>query len=107
MGPLTFMFNSPDHCVFYQFLPRSLTETDVELVGFVRGDAEEGKDYNREDAVWLWDHATKKDDYINLRNNAGVNSRCFEPGPYHPEFEATLQKFVGWYLHHLEEVSHV
>ena len=89
-----------------RFLPRSLTETDVELVGFVRGDAEEGKDYNREDAFWLWDQATKEDEYIILRNNAGVNSRCFEPGPYHPEFEVTLQKFVGWYLHHLEEVSH-
>ena len=35
----------------------------------------------------------------------GVYSRFFEPGPYHPEFEATFQKFVGWYLHHLEEAS--
>ena len=77
MAPLTFMFNYPDHCVLYRFLPRSLTETDVELVRFVRGDAEEGKDCNREDVVWLWDHATKEDEYIILRNNAGVNSRLF------------------------------
>jgi len=74
-------------------------------VWFVRGDAEEGKDYNREDVVWLWDHTTQEDEYIILRNNAGVNSRFFEPGPYHPEFEATLQKFVDWYLHYLEEAS--
>jgi hypothetical protein len=31
-----------------------------------------------------------------------VNSRFFEPGPYHPEFEFTLQQFVRWYLHSLE-----
>ena len=47
MGPLTFMLNYLDHCVFYRFLPRSLTETDVELVWFALGDAKEGKDYNR------------------------------------------------------------
>ena len=105
MGPLTFMLNYPDHCVLYRFLPKSLTETDVELVWFVRGDAVEGVDYQREDLIWLWDHTTKEDEYIILRNNAGVNSRFFEPGPYHPEFEATLQKFVGWYLHTLERVT--
>jgi len=53
-------------------------------------------DFNREDVVWLWDHATKEDEYIILRNNAGVNSQFFEPGPYHRKFEATLQKFVDW-----------
>ena len=26
------MLNYPDHCVLYRFLPRSLTETDAELV---------------------------------------------------------------------------
>jgi len=33
-----------------------------------------------------------------MRNNLGVNSRFFEPGPYHSEFEATLQQFIDWYL---------
>jgi len=33
------MLNYPDHCVLYRFLPRSLTETDMELVWLVRGDA--------------------------------------------------------------------
>jgi Rieske 2Fe-2S family protein len=41
MGPLTFMLNYPDHCVLYRFIPRSLTETDMELVWYVNGDAEE------------------------------------------------------------------
>ena len=74
----------------------------MELVWFVRGDALEDTDYNVDEVTWLWHHTTQEDDYIITRNSAGVNSRFFEPGPYHPEFEATLQQFIQWYLHTLE-----
>ena len=104
MGPLSFMLNYPDHCVLYRFLPRSLTESDMELVWFVRGDAVEGKDYDLEKLTWLWHHTTLEDEYIITRNSLGVNSRFFEPGPYHSEFEETLQQFIHWYLHTLSEV---
>jgi Rieske 2Fe-2S family protein len=97
MGPLSFMLNYPDHCVLYRFLPRSLTATDAEVVWFVRGDAVEGADYNVNEVTWLWHHTTLEDEYIIMRNSMGVNSRFFAPGPYHPEFEATLKHFVAWY----------
>ena len=84
MGPLTLVLHYPDHCVLYRFLPRSLTEIGAELVWFVRGDAEENKEYNREDSVWLWGHTTQGEENIILRNTFGVNSRFFEPGPDHP-----------------------
>ena len=38
-GPVTFMLNYPDHCVLYRFIPRCITETDMQVVWFVRGDA--------------------------------------------------------------------
>jgi Rieske 2Fe-2S family protein len=98
MGPLSFMLNYPDHCVLYRFIPRGLTSTDMQVVWFVNGDAVEGVDYDREKLTWLWHHTTLEDEYIITRNSEGVNSRFFEPGPYHPEFEETLQKFVLWYL---------
>ena len=98
MGPLTFMLNYPDHCVLYRFIPRGLTSTDMEVVWFVNGDAEEGKDYDVDKLIWLWHHTTLEDEYIITRNSEGVNSRFFEPGPYHPEFEYTLQCFIDWYL---------
>ena len=98
IGPLAFMLNYPDHCVLYRFTPRSRTSTDIELVWFVRGDAEEGRDYDREAVTWLWDRTTQEDQYIICRNSAGVNSRFFEPGPYHPEFESLCIDFVDWYL---------
>jgi phenylpropionate dioxygenase-like ring-hydroxylating dioxygenase large terminal subunit len=98
MGPLSFMLNYPDHCVMYRFIPRSLTSTDMEVVWFVNGDAQEGVDYDREKLVWLWHNTTLEDEFIITRNSEGVNSRFFEPGPYHPEFEETLQQFIHWYL---------
>ena len=54
MGPLAFMLNYPDHCVLYRFIPRSITETYMELVWYVNGDAQEGVDYDKEDLTWLW-----------------------------------------------------
>lgn len=97
MGPLSFMLNYPDHCVLYRFIPRGLTATDMELVWFVNGDAIEGVDYELDKLTWLWHHTTLEDEYIIKRNSEGVNSRFFDPGPYHPEFEHTLQCFIRWY----------
>ena len=98
MGPLTFMLNYPDHCVLYRFIPRSLTATDMELVWYVKGNAQEGVDYDVDKVTWLWHHTSLEDEYIITRNSEGVNSRFFEPGPYHPEFEDSVLQFIDWYL---------
>ena len=95
----------PTDCVLYRFIPRSITETDMELVWYVNGDAEEGTDYNKEDLTWLWHHTTLEDEFIITRNSEGVNSQFFEPGPFHPEHESTLNEFVTWYLKGLSQVQ--
>lgn len=109
LGPLCFMLNYPDHCVLYRFIPRSLTQTDMQLVWFVNADAEEGKDYDKEKLSWLWDHTSLEDEFIILRNSEGVNSQFFEPGPYHPEYEGECLSFISWYLrvlnHSVQPVS--
>ena len=102
LGPLTFMLNYPDHCVLYRFTPRGIDSTDMEVAWFVRGDAEEGRHYDREAVTWLWDRTTREDQYIITRNSEGVHSRFFEPGPYHPEHESMCIEFVDWYLSALE-----
>ncbi len=102
LGPLAFMLNYPDHCVLYRFTPRGLDGTDMELVWFVRGDAEEGRDYQKDAVTWLWDRTTREDQTIITRNSEGVHSRFFEPGPYHPEHESMCIEFVDWYLSALE-----
>lgn len=101
LGPLTYMLNYPDHCVLFRYVPFGIDRTDMEIVWFVHGDACEGVDYDREGLVWLWHVTTLEDKRIMTLNAAGVNSRFFEPGPQHPEFEDTPKRFVDWYLHAL------
>jgi Rieske 2Fe-2S family protein len=100
-GPLTYMLNYPDHCILFRYVPFGIGKCDMEIVWFVRGDAKEGKDYDREQLVWLWHVTTLEDKRIMQLNAEGVNSRFFEPGPQHPEFEDTPKRFLAWYLHAL------
>lgn len=100
-GPLTYMLNYPDHCILFRYVPFGITRSDMEIVWFVKGDAVEGKDYNREELIWLWDQTTQEDKRIMNLNASGVNSQFFEPGPQHPEFEDTPMRFIDWYLHAL------
>ena len=98
LGPLTFMLNYPDYCVLYKFSPRSIAETEMELIWFVRGDAEEGNDYQKDRLIGLWDVTTQEDKRIITQNSQGVNSYFYEPGPYSPVFENLCVNFVRWYL---------
>lgn len=101
-GPLSFMLNYPDHCVLYRFIPRSITQTDMYVAWFVNGNAQEGVDYDVSKLTALWHKTTLEDEFIITRNSKGVTSDFFEPGPYHPEFEKTLQTFIDWYIESLD-----
>jgi Rieske 2Fe-2S family protein len=103
-GPLAFMLGYPDHCVIYRFTPRGINETDMTVMWLVKGDAEEGTDYDLEQLTWLWHNTTLEDEYIISRNAAGVASEFFTPGPYHPEHEALCLKFSRWYLQRLKSL---
>jgi Rieske 2Fe-2S family protein len=100
-GPLTYMLNYPDHCILFRYVPYGIQKTDMEIVWFVRGDAQDGVDYKRDELTHLWHQTTLEDKRIMNLNAAGVNSHFFEPGPQHPEFEDTPRRFFDWYLHAL------
>ncbi len=97
VGPVTFALAYCDHVVIYRFTPRSVDSTDCDITWLVNGDAEEGKDYDVEELTWLWDVTTVADQCIIERNQEGVNSRYYEPGPY-SEREDFTRRFVDWYL---------
>ncbi len=78
---MTFALAYCDHVVVYRFAPRGQYLTDCEITWLVNGSAVEGKDYTLADLIWLWDVTTVADKTIIERNQAGVDSRFYEPGP--------------------------
>ncbi|MCJ7816050.1 MAG: hypothetical protein MUP31_08385, partial [Xanthomonadales bacterium] len=70
---------------------------DCDITWLVRGDAEEGEDYDKEKLIWLWDVTTHADKTIIERNAQGVNSRYYKPGPL-SEMEKFTWSFLSWYL---------
>ena len=97
IGPLSDFLAYPDHGVIYRFIPKTVDHTEMEVIWLVDGDAVEGADYEVERLTWLWKTTSVEDKKIVEMNQAGVNSRYFEPGPYSRQ-EAYAGRFVEWYL---------
>ncbi len=97
VGPITFGLIYPDHAVIYAFKPLGPQSADCDITWLVRGDAEEGKDYNKDELIWLWDVTTQADKRIIERNAQGVRSRFYQPGPL-SSMEGYSWAFLSWYL---------
>ena len=97
IGPLSYFLAYSDHVVGYVFTPVDLGNCRCEVYWFVRGDAEEGRDYDVDELTWLWDRTTLADEKIIVNNWKGVNSSYYRPGPL-SRMERTEQRFVDWLL---------
>lgn len=97
IGPVTFALAYCDHVVIYRFTPVSLTQSECDITWLVNGDAVEGKDYDKDRLVWLWDVTTAADKRIIENNAAGVGSRFYQPGPL-SKMEDYTWKLMSWYL---------
>lgn len=104
LGPMTFGLAYCDHVVLYRFTPRGLHDTDCEITWLVKGSAVEGKDYDLAKLIWLWDVTTIADKTIIERNQAGVDSRFYQPGPLSP-MEDFTRRFLEWYVATMREVA--
>lgn len=102
-GPLNYFLVYSDHAVGYVFTPVNETSCQCEIFWLVRGDAVEGKDYDVDKLMWLWDVTTEADRRIIVDNWKGVNSRFYAPGPF-SEMEHDEQQFVDWVLHELRRI---
>ena len=89
-----------DFATLFTFIPKSTLQTDVELMWLVHKDAEQGKDYNVDEMIWMWDETTKADKKIIEDNQKGVLSNKYIPGPL-SQMEKGLEKFKTWYLKQL------
>jgi Rieske 2Fe-2S family protein len=72
----------------------------------VRGDAVEGKDYDREELMWLWDITMHADETIIVNNWKGINSKYYKPGRF-SDMEEPEQRFVDWVLQELRRAPKV
>jgi len=97
VGPLSDFLAYPDHGVVYRFIPRSVERTEMEVLWLVHGEAVAGRDYDIARLSWLWQVTSVEDKQIIERNQQGVNSRYYQPGPYSKQ-EAYARRFVEWYL---------
>ena len=86
-----------DHMIGYRFIPISLQKTNIEVIWFVHKDALEGKDYVKEDLIWLWHVTSQDDERIISLNQEGINSHYFTPGPL-SEMEWGIRAFYQNYL---------
>jgi len=97
LGFLSAFLAYADHGVLYRFIPRGVRETEMEVIWLVPGDAVAGRDYDPERLTWLWDVTSQADKRIIERNQAGVASRAYEPGPFslmEPGTRAYVERYV-------------
>jgi len=71
-----------------------------DIYWLVRGDAEEGRDYDADELTWLWDITTEADKTIIANNWRGVQSRYYKPGPF-SNMERAERQWTEWVLQEL------
>ena len=106
IGPMTFFLAYSDHVVAYVFSPVDRENCQCTVYWLVRSDAEEGRDYDRDQLMWLWDVTTLADEKIIVNNWKGVRSRYYRPGRL-SGMERHEQRWLEWVLHELRRAPNV
>jgi Rieske 2Fe-2S family protein len=78
--------------------PRPATQTEARTDWFVHADARAGEDYGVQELTALWDITNRQDWELCELNQAGVNSRAYEPGPYNLTGEPVVVDFIARHL---------
>ena len=104
LGFLSAFLAYPDHGLIYRFIPRETLLTEMEVLWLVRGDAEAGRDYDPEALTWLWDVTSLADKTIIERNQAGVLSRAYAPGPF-SLMEPGTRQYVERYVAEMQSLA--
>ena len=95
--PIHWFVGDNDHAMLARFTPLDVQETEVEITWLVHQNAAESRDFRVDEVTWLWLNTMREDKTITENNQAGVNSRFYQPGP-HSQEEALVDEFLAWYL---------
>ncbi len=91
-----------DYAITVRMLPIDPLRTLVSTTWLVDRDAVEGRDYDLKNLTKVWDETNQQDAALVKRNQLGVNSAGYQPGPYSPALEAGVIKFVEWYCEQMQ-----
>jgi len=101
--PSMFAHVLADYAFFFRLLPLSVDQTLVTSKWLVNPAAEEGPDYDTKELAELWSVTNDQDRDLCERNQEGVRSIGFQPGPYSQTREGHVIKFVEWYADSMED----
>ena len=94
--------SSCDHGVSTRLLPKGPQLTAIRVWWLVDQRSVEGRDYDLSKLMPFWQLTSEQDWEICERQQKGVNSRAYVPGPYSAFKEYNVDAFVRWYLKQLE-----
>ncbi len=97
LGYLSAALAYADHGVIYRFIPLAPQRTRMEVIWLVEGAARPGADYDLDALTWLWRVTSEADKTIIERNQAGVRSRAYTPGPF-SRMEPGTRQYVARYV---------
>lgn len=95
--PNVWLHYQADHCISFRVLPLSAQETQLTTKWMVPKDAVEGIDYDLDNLTKVWRETNDEDRSFVERNQLGINSRAYRPGPYSPTAEFGVKRFTDWY----------
>jgi Rieske 2Fe-2S family protein len=94
--------SSCDHAVSTRLLPKGPQLTAIRVWWLVDQAAVEGRDYDLGNLMPFWQLTSEQDWEICERQQRGVNSQAYVPGPYSTYKEYNVDAFVRWYLAQLQ-----
>jgi Rieske 2Fe-2S family protein len=94
--------SSCDHGVSTRLLPLGPELTAIRVWWLVEQNAIEGRDYDLTNLMPFWQLTSEQDWEICERQQRGVNSSAYRPGPYSTYKEYNVDAFIRWYLKQLQ-----
>ena len=79
-----------DHAVTTRLAPAGVEATEVVVTWLVDQDAVEGRDYSLETLLPVWARTSEQDWELCERNQRGIRSSGYRPGPLSPRHEANV-----------------
>jgi Rieske 2Fe-2S family protein len=86
-----------DSCISFRVLPIAPKRTEVTTRWLVNRDAVEGVDYDLNTLTEVWVATNNEDRALVERNQHGIDSPAYEPGPYSIDYEDGVLQFIDWY----------